>query len=712
MLKDQLRRNLLAMGEVRPGLLGIMRDAAATGRYVVTLVGGQPTIVDRGGGAAAAAGEAGGTSGGGGGGVVLSAGPDPVAAVNDQVRELSPTLSVGRALALVGIGDGYLLSALARRPPRLFMDMAMAVHVFEPDAGLLRTVLMLHDYAGEDGPLRQGRFVWHVGPEWEASYRAACFERPQLPMPAAAATLSRDRATIEAGMKRVREEVAAADAEVDREVHRQYADRSASACAAALSLEDGARPRVMLVTSRFTTVLQYAVRDAAAAFGKLGCETLTVIEAGPEERPFKRSLQRQVLEFEPDLLFQIDYLRQHHAGIYPAELPMVSWVQDHMPHLMREEAGRAVDGRNFVLTFAPPLFIDKYRYPAGQVIDMPMMVTRDRPAVPTGRVAGRAAGGEGGDDLVYVSNVSGEPGALAAATVERAEPADRERVASLAERLIGHYGGGGDVPTYWHLRRFIEAAEAAAGRNCDAAWLDRQVGALWNPLNSALYRQQALGWAADAAEAMGLTLAVYGQDWVEHSRFGRYARGVVENGLALERLNRRSRINLNLEPYACFTHQRLLDGVSSGGFFLVRDHPTNTLIPRLSSFLHEHAPPEAATSETVRESLDQGERDAFERLLAEAACVSWDAGGDAVRQVRCWERARVVTGEAEALPYLAAVSFDDAASCRALIERYIDDDEARAAVSFAMRDHVAGRLTFEAQMRRVLNEVAGRLSKR
>ena len=185
MLKDQLRRNLVAMGEVRPGLLRIVRDAAGTGRYVVTLVGGQPTIVDRGGA----------SSGGGGGAVVLSAGPDPVAAVNEQVKVLSPTLSAGRPLALIGLGDGYLLSALSRRPPRLFMDMAMAVHVFEPDAELLRTVLMLHDFAGADGPLRQGRFVWHVGPGWEASYRAACLERPQLPMPAAAATLSRDRGT-------------------------------------------------------------------------------------------------------------------------------------------------------------------------------------------------------------------------------------------------------------------------------------------------------------------------------------------------------------------------------------------------------------------------------------------------------------------------------------------------------------------------------------
>ena len=95
-------------------------------------------------------------------------------------------------------------------------------------------------------------------------------------------------------MKRVREEVAAADAAVDERVHQLYANRSAAACAAALTLDDGARPRVMLVTSRFTTVLQYAARDAAAAFEKLGCETLTVIEAGPEERPFKRSLQRQV----------------------------------------------------------------------------------------------------------------------------------------------------------------------------------------------------------------------------------------------------------------------------------------------------------------------------------------------------------------------------------------------------------------------------------
>ena len=388
---------------------------------------------------------------------------------------------------------------------------------------------------------------------------------------------------------------------------------------------------------------------------------------------------------------------------------MVSWVQDHMPHLMREETGRAVDERNFVLTFAPPLFVETYAYPAEQVIDMPMMVTRDRPAVPAERVAGRLGRG---DDLVYVSNVSGRPETLAAETADRADPADRERVDLLGRRLIEHYRAGGGVPTYWHLRQWIESAEAEAGREPGVDWLGKQVQALWNPLNSALYRQQALGWAADAAEAMGLTLAVYGQGWEGHPRFGRYARGVVENGPALERLHHQTRINLNLEPYACFTHQRLLDGVSSGGFFLVREHPTDTLIPRLSRFLREHSSPGADTAEAVRAALDARQAEGFERLLAEARCVSWDAGGDAVRQVRCWERAGVVTDDDEALPHLAAVSFDGAASCRALIERYIGDDGARAAVSVAMRDHVAGRLTFEAQMRRVLDEVAGRLSKR
>ncbi len=718
MLKGQLARNLRALSAARPGVFEAVRDAPVTGRYVVTLVGGVPGLVDRGEpGGPGKPGEPGGPGkpgepGHGGKAVVMSAGPDPVAAVNDQMRQLRPTLEAGRALALLGVGDGYLLSALARRPPRLFMDMAMAVHVFEPDAELLRTVLMLHDFAGDDGPVRQGRFVWHVGPGWEASYAATCEERPRLPMPGSSVSLGRSTADLEAGLKRVHAAVAEADAGVDRAVQALYSGRLGEDCAAALAGELGRAARVMLVTSRFTTVLQHAARDTAAAFEALGCETRLVIEAEPEERAFQRSLQREVLAFEPDLVFLIDYLRQHHGDTYPPGLPMVSWLQDHMAHLTEAGVGERVDGRNFVLTFARPLFEATHGYPARQCIDVPMMVTRSRRAAGSGAKRGMVS-----DDLVYVSNVSGEPGALACETAAKAgeRGADgaeggRERVAAVGERLIEHYAGGGSVATYWHLRRFINATEAAAGFTPSAGeGLDRLVTLLWNPLNSALYRQQALGWAADAAGAMGLSLGVYGRGWEDHPRFGRYAKGVVAHGPALERLTRRARINLNLEPYACFTHQRLLDGVGSGGFFLVREHPTNTLIPRVHRFLLQHARDDAETAEAVRAALPAESRGAFDLLMEEAACVSWDAGADAVRQVRCWARAGVVTDAAEALPHLAAVSFHDAMSCRALIERYLGDGDARAAVSVAMRESVEGRLTFEAQMRRVLGEVVARL---
>ena len=51
----------------------------------------------------------------------------------------------------------------------------------------------------------------------------------------------------------------------------------------------------------------------------------------------------------------------------------------------------------------------------------------------------------------------------------------------------------------------------------------------------------------------------------------------MQYGPDLEALTRRSKILLQLEPYACYTHQRMLDALLAGGFTLVRSHPINTL---------------------------------------------------------------------------------------------------------------------------------------
>ena len=89
----------------------------------------------------------------------------------------------------------------------------------------------------------------------------------------------------------------------------------------------------------------------------------------------------------------------------------------------------------------------------------------------------------------------------------------------------------------------------------------------WQKLNNHLFRQQSLEWVTTIAQRRGWRLGLFGRGWEKHPRFAKFARGFVKPGADLEELVRSTRINLHLEPYACFTHPRLLSGLFAGGFF-------------------------------------------------------------------------------------------------------------------------------------------------
>jgi hypothetical protein len=85
-------------------------------------------------------------------------------------------------------------------------------------------------------------------------------------------------------------------------------------------------------------------------------------------------------------------------------------------------------------------------------------------------------------------------------------------------------------------------------------------------VNNAMYRHQSLLWLAE----MGVDLHIYGRVWEKHPRLSRYAKGIADNVGQLRAICQASKINLQVQPFGA-VHQRLLDGLMCGGFFLIRD---------------------------------------------------------------------------------------------------------------------------------------------
>lgn len=700
-LKLHLARNLDSLQRHRPELYERMIGLQRSDRYRFTAVlGGKLSIADCIDPAHPC---------------ILTPNQNPQASVADAMAQLDVSIRQCAPMALNGIGDGFLFAILAQQNVKRMFDRQQVVFLLEPDEQLLFTCLMLHDYSGVHGPIEQGRFQWCVGHDWEQQFENRLTEDMMLLPPTTFVGQSCDTESIAQGTREVSERYAK-NTSVWREAANEiYESVDASEWAMRFRGEAERPPRVLLLTTRFSTVLQYATRDVAEGFRQNGWESLVLKETQPWQMISDMALRKTLLEYQPDLVFQIDHLRHEHLDAVPDGLPFACWIQDHLTHLTSTKAGRGVGDRDYVLTFASPLFVDTYEYPVRQCIDMPMMLTRGSTAEHAdshSKAKAKASSTQRSskaDDIVYVSNVSQVPEQAFAQVLRTLPPSLHEIARAASARVISTYESDGSLKGHQSVRELLNEVCSDEGRRLSLEEHTSVVDQLWNPLNIALYRQQALGWVADAASDLGLSLGIYGRGWEQHPRFSSNARGVIEHGDPLAHLTRSTPINLILEPYVCFTHHRMLDGLSSGGFFLVREHPGNTALQALLNLLDEHKS-KAENVEQARADLAGVNEAKLEALLAAAACSVIEPTGDPVRQIRCMCRAGVLIRQDEALPRLPEVSFNNAESCRQRIERFVADDDARTSIAEDQRRSIDQRFTFKVGVRHVIDSIVERLT--
>ncbi len=564
---------------------------------------------------------------------------------------------------------------------------------------LVLTCLMIHDYSGPAGPIEQQRFAWFVGSEWFSAYEAAIEAEPCLPPPSVTITLQADARPIANHLTRVRDEALQRDEELRRQIEVHYARASGDHLGRLLGVAPPRKPRALLITSLFTTVLQHVTRDVSAALQNNGWEVETLIEPASHHRVTGLALRHVLAELKPDLMFQLDHLRREHGDLIPKNLPYVCWVQDHLPNLTSGAAGKSIGLRDFVFTGMAPMYTGLYNYPRRQCI--PLAKLTRVPTRPT-------RWPQDGDDLVYVSNASAEPQILIEQLLDRCRgAADAEAfVRSCANHMVEIYRAGENLPTMYDVGRVVDAVHASHTTVLLGPEQRQQVvHSLFHPLNDALYRQQALTWVAQVAQERNLSFSIYGAGWDQHSKLTCFARGPVQYGADLEELTRRTRINLQIVPYFCL-HQRLLDGLVAGGFFLVRRHPSDVLLLEMANFLDVHLDPTVSTVDDARRTIAAEHRVDLEELLERCACLCELAGPiDLVDWTRCCQQAQLIAPGREVLPHLEEVCFNDAASLEAAIDRFISDAGGRDRIAAAQRQMVERHHTYGSGLRRVFGRI-------
>lgn len=572
----------------------------------------------------------------------------------DEEMPLPPRGQLG-PVAIIGVRVGTLLERITAATSRLILGYSHPIFVTETDLTRLAAWLHADDHTRYIG---DPRIHWFFGDDAGDRLQSYLAPRKRVPLPTFFVNQTGDA---QAGIPiQQKVEVVIADraqriAAAEAELKRRYADRDAAYWAR----RHESPGTVLAVTSRFTTMLQYSMRDAIAAMDRLGWRSQVMIEESNHEQFSALEFCEQILERDPDLLVLIDHLRYENTFL-PANLPMLSWIQDPLANLLNPQAGASIGPFDFVCGYYKDRCTQEFGYPAQQfcstVIPVCETVFHDAPLTAKDQRAY-------GCDVSFVSNASRSPQGCLADALEKCAPERHSLLRGIYQRVIEALERGEFVSQYVDAPRIVR--ESAHQLRIPLA--DEEVEQLTQLFAYRIFdwgrRQQSLEWVAGWAEKNDRVLRIYGRGWRNHPTLAAHAAGVIEHGEPLRKANRASRLALQLIPSG-YRHQRTFELLACGTLPLTRYCPSDFL------------------GLTVGDFIDRR-----------------DSGGE-------------LDDASRFFPGMERVVFNTAAEFESLAHHLLTDDDYRSEVLADLRDVVLERCTYGAVMEQVTQFIRDNLAHR
>lgn len=651
-------------------------------------------------------------------------------------RQLNEGVPPPLVLDGVGLGDGpLLLYDMTQRHP---LGVLPFLYIVEPDLLSAAIALHLHDWRK---PLADERVVCCLGRQAIEALADAIRRRPTATVPRSRITFpgaGACGAEIDRVLTAVQAERDARLVALRADVESAYAGRDAAWWHRRFreALDGGGRPlRVLAMTSRYTTVLQYSSRDACRALRDLGCEVRLLIEPDAHSIIAADVALAKVRDFEPDLLFLIDHTRRTQAARAVDGLPVLTWIQDRLTWLFDPAAGRAMGPLDFCMGLGAEELICNFCYPRHRFFPCDMATCPTalsdeaddgadlfEPAVPDGSTAApyvpprpvRSSGGAYTCDVAFATHASEPPERFVEAAQASASDPLLRRVmqATLADLLARR--DAGTLNGALDFERLLNRVTAAAGAQVDALSAERFISTFARPLADRILRQQTIHWVASWVARTGRTLHLYGNGWERHPEFAPHARGPLPHGVELGRAFRGASINLHAGLNTAF-HQRVLDGLAAGGFFLIRRHGGDVSL-EVSRALFDVVcrdgvrapvavrasdlpPPMSAAFRRLRiwKGIDPDEPLVLDQPRIDAIRRRFEAGSDLLPQM-LWPEFEAVTFECEQ-------EFVEKA------ERFVNDPAQRRRLADQMRQPVVELFGYQALLNRVIHWMANELGR-
>ncbi len=602
------------------------------------------------------------------------------------------------------VGTGWEVDFAWKRTHRVFLEASSALYIVENSAAMFAVALHAHDWRKL---LADPRVCVFVGEAAARQFADLLETDAAWPAPAQRFMLRCDADHADDTLQSIIDSVArsrAAEAASRRaQIATRLEDRDSAWWAdrfAAATRNDGSATdqplRILGLTSIHTTFLQYSMRDCLRALERLGHQTKLLIEPAPHQHLDPTAALRTQAEFDPDLILVLSRMRDECSAIAHPSIPAVCWDQDALPWVFNPSRSPTLAWNDFLMGFAAVTGPRRFGWPQHRCMPCPMAASADTygaEALSDAELAPYRC------DISYVSHASATPEAEVD-SVAGWLPDDRLRriFRTAVDRLLPDWLRGGEFPGPIMTAVLDAAAADGAPLRVDDA---HKVGQAVGRIGDRAFRHVALDWVADWAERTGRSFALWGNGWDRHPHLARFARGPAANGHELRCIYQGTRINLQLMAYG-FLHQRALDGLMTGGFFMARlsladwqGAMLRELVALFDRFGVEDAGSLRAVTDTASrarmiEILTRCGRDP--RLLTSDDMDVFRQGAESIYAI-------------ESLPRFDQITFTDAASFANSAERFLADDGIRAACAQQMHSAVVEQYSYDARMRQMLGFV-------
>jgi hypothetical protein len=623
-------------------------------------------------------------------------------AAHDILQKVYPQGVCTEPLLLAGIDQGWLCELAytmpvstpltpGHRPPLYFL----AKEIEE-----LWIALHLHDWRNM---LADPRVRLMVGEDVGEQLRQSLIENPQVPHPKLALTIGESLWPAGSSLESI--VASARDAAHERMMRfvNQYpiTFNGHTPDAIAAKIHSGQKLRVLGITSLYTTFLQYSMRDWLASFTRLGHDTQLVIEGGPHEMLNSLTFAQACAQFAPDIILMIDHCRGEYK-VLPRQMPLVMWVQDRLPNIFSDLGGQRQGPMDFCIGFGRLHLSTRHGYPPQRYMSTTMGINEERfsQTPPTAAQMHRF-----GCEISYVSHASTPAEVLLQAHVEKQTDAGKRLLRDVFDRMQAHYDQGGQALSDVLIRLIMDQSMQSLRIGLVEADIKSLVFFFNQSISNAMFRHQTLNWLSE----IGVDLRIYGRGWEEHPTLSRHARGIADNIQDLGAIYRASKINIQVTPHGA-VHQRLLDGLTAGGFFLLRWHPGDEVGPIYQSLWEWCRQRNITSEEQLRHRADAQVHEMIARINELEGSPATRREMTVFDVMAGHHENDFMTSAASIWPEYPRVAFNTRSELEERVRRFLANAGEREQIARSMRHAVVERTSYTSISRRLLAFIADELS--